>query len=158
MSLERDPDVMRYINGGRPTPIDGIAKDAGFLMPRGKEPDVWAAFDKNSGTFVGWFSLRIVGAGEAELGYRLRRNAWGKGIGTEGARALLEHGFAQMGLERIFAKTMAINYASRRVMEKIGLNHERTTYAEWTDPLPGSEKGDVEYGISRATWMNLRRS
>jgi RimJ/RimL family protein N-acetyltransferase len=58
IALERDPDVMRFLNGGRPTPDDGIDEGAGFLMPRGCEHDVWAAVETHSGAFVGWFSLR----------------------------------------------------------------------------------------------------
>ena len=36
VALERDAEVMRYLNGGRPTPDDGADEGAGFLMPRGR--------------------------------------------------------------------------------------------------------------------------
>lgn len=155
VALERDPEVMRFINGGRPTPEDGIDPEAGFLMPRGKEPGVWTAREIGSGTFVGWFSLRPDGRETAELGYRLRRSAWGQGFATEGARALVGKGFSEMGLPRIVATTMAVNHASRRVMEKAGLVHLRTVHLQWADPLPGSEHGDVEYEITRAAWAGM---
>ncbi|MFN8538327.1 MAG: GNAT family N-acetyltransferase [Thermomicrobiales bacterium] len=54
------------------------------------------------------------------LGYRLRRAAWGKGYVTEGARALLDKGFAELGARRVSAETHEFNRASRRVMEKLG--------------------------------------
>lgn len=149
IALERDPEVVRFLNGGRPIPDDGAEEGASFLTPRGGEDDVWAAVETSSGAFVGWFSLRRVRGGVGELGYRLRRDAWGRGLASEGAAALIATGFADIGLERIVATTMAVNRASRRVMEKTGLTHVRTIYPHWRDPLPGSEFGEVEYEITR---------
>ena len=101
---------------------------------------------------LGWFSLRRVREGVAELGYRLRRDAWGKGFASEGARALVARGFAEMGLERIVATAMTVHGASRRVLEKAGLAYARTVYPDWPDAFPGSELGDVEYEITRDEW------
>jgi RimJ/RimL family protein N-acetyltransferase len=153
VALERDVEVTRYLNGGRPTPDDGADEGAGFLMPRGREHDVWAAVETGSGAFVGWFSLRIVRGGVAELGFRLRREAWGRGYAAEGARALIDKGFVEFGLARIVATTMAVNRGSRRVMEKAGLTHVGNDHRCWPDPLPGSDLGDVEYEIARDAWQ-----
>src|SRR5579871_289536 len=101
IALERDPEVMRFLNGGRPTPENGEADGAGYLTPRGGENYVWAARRIRSAAFVGWFSLRPAGESVAELGYRLRRDAWGQGFASEGASALVAKGFVEMGLERI---------------------------------------------------------
>jgi RimJ/RimL family protein N-acetyltransferase len=151
-ALERDPEVMRFINGGRPTPDDGVDADAGFLTPRGGEPGIWTAMEREPANFAVWFSLRPRGEDVAELGYRLRRAAWGRGFGSEGARALVEWGFQEAGLNAIVATTMAVNHASRRVMEKAGLRYARTVHLSWAEPLPGSEMGDVEYEIAREDW------
>jgi RimJ/RimL family protein N-acetyltransferase len=152
VALERDPEVMRFLNGGRPTPDDGVGEGAGFLTPRGCEDGVWAAVETHSGAFVGWFSLRRVREGVAELGFRLNRDVWGQGYASEGATALVAKGFAGMGFERIVAAAMTVNFASRRVMEKAGLAHVRTIHARRAEPLPGSEMGDVEYEISGDVW------
>ena len=152
IALERDPEVMRFLNGGRHTPDDGAEEGAGFLTPRGGENDVWAAVETRSGAFVGWFSLRRVREGVGELGYRLRREAWGRGLATEGASALVAMGFVDRDFARIVATTMAVNRPSRRVMEKTGLTHVRTVYPHWRDPLPGSELGEVAYEITRDEW------
>jgi len=152
IALERDPEVMRFLNGGRPSPDDGAEGGASFLRPRGDENDVWAAVETRSGAFAGWFSLRLIREDIGELGYRLRRDAWGRGLATEGATALAARGFADMGLARIVAVTMAVNHASRRVLEKTGFTHMRTVYPYWRDPLPGSEFGEVEYEITRDEW------
>lgn len=151
-ALEQDAEVMRFLNGGEPTPLDGVDPDADFLMPRGGEAGIWVAVEKASGAFVGWFSLYDHGDGKAELGYRLRRTAWGQGYGSEGAKALVDFGFSQPGFVRIVANTMAVNRGSRRVMENAGLVYVRTVHFDWPDPLPGSEEGDVEYAITREAW------
>ena len=118
--------------------------------------DVWATVETRSGAFVGWFSLRHVGDRVGELGFRLRRDAWGRGFASEGAIALVAMGFADQDLARIAATTMAVNSASRRVMEKTGLTHVRTIYPSWRNPLPGSELGEVEYEITRQEWEAKR--
>jgi len=53
-----------------------------------------------------------------QLGYRLRKLAWGQGYATEGSRALIRKGFTEFGVQRVTAEAMAENGASRRVMEK----------------------------------------
>jgi RimJ/RimL family protein N-acetyltransferase len=152
IALEDDAEVMRFLNGGRPATEVGVNDDACFLRPRGGEDDVWAAVETRSCAFVGWFSLRRMREGVGELGFRLRRDAWGRGLATEGATALVAIGFGDEDLERIVATTMAINRSSRRVLEKTGLTHVRTIYPDWRDPLPGSELGEVEYQIMRDEW------
>lgn len=148
-ALEQDPQVMRFLNGGKPTPPDGIDPSVDFLMPRGGEKGIWSAQEKASSAFVGWFSLRARGGDSAELGYRLRRAMWGRGYASEGAAALVEAGLSRFGYTRIVASTMAVNQASRRVLEKAGLVHVGTFYVEGPDRLPGAEHGDVDYEIRR---------
>ena len=92
----------------------------------------------------------------AELGYRLRRAYWGRGLATEGSRALVAYGFDRLGLRRIVAQTMTVNAASRRVMEKAGLAYVRTFHLEWPEAIEGTELGDVEYGVERADWVARR--
>jgi RimJ/RimL family protein N-acetyltransferase len=51
---------------------------------------------------------------------------------------------------------MAVNTASRRVMEKAGMRLVRTFHQEWPDKIPGDEHGDVEYAITREEWAEQR--
>ncbi|MCH8086813.1 MAG: GNAT family N-acetyltransferase, partial [Chloroflexi bacterium] len=72
----------------------------------------WAGIEKTKGAFIGAFSLRPPDEGrldELELGYRLRRAAWGQGYATEGARALVARGFAEPSVQHIIAHTMTVN-------------------------------------------------
>ncbi len=159
VELDADPQVMRYINGGRPTTTEEIRDD--FLpyflryYERFEGYGLWAAIEKSSGEFLGWFHLRPLEGEDPdapELGYRLRRSAWGKGYATEGSRALIRKAFSEFGARRVFAETMVINTASRRVMEKAGLRLQRTFHQEWPDPIEGDEHGDVEYALTKADW------
>ncbi|WP_299870291.1 GNAT family N-acetyltransferase [uncultured Hoeflea sp.] len=158
IALEQDPEVMRFLNGGRP--VDRTARDPGsdFLMPNGTDQHVWTARRTTNGAFVGWFCLWPESAGLAELGYRLRRTEWGRGLASEGAAALINWGFAIAGYDRIVATTMAVNRASRRVMEKIGMHHVRTVQTDFSDPIPGSDQGEVWYEATRTEWQALTTS
>ena len=163
VELDGDPEVVRFVNGGRPTSREEIEDDVlpAFLdhYERYAGAGFWAAIEKPTGLFVGWFHLRpAAGAppGEVELGYRLRRSAWGKGYATEGARAVVDQGFTELGVERIVASTMVVNVASRRVLEKAGLRFVRVFHQPWPDYIEGEEEGDVEYALARAEWEQER--
>lgn len=159
VELDGDPAVMRFLTGGQATAREVIKTETlptwlGYYE-RFAALGYWAAQEKLTGEFVGWFSLRpVVGDSsiEAELGYRLRRSTWGKGYATEVSRALLRSAFADSRVERVFATTMAVNTASRRVMEKIGLRFIRTFHQSWPDQIEGNELGDVEYALTLDVW------
>ena len=159
VELDGDPEVMRFINGGRPTSRQEIESD--FLpavldyYERFAGFGFWAAIEKSTGQFVGWFHFRPATdapPGEVELGYRLPKAAWGKGYATEGSRALIEKGFTDFGVQRVVASTMVVNVASRRVMEKAGLRFVRIFHQHWPDKIEGDEEGDVEYALLRSEW------
>ncbi|MFI6848061.1 GNAT family N-acetyltransferase [Kitasatospora sp. NBC_00085] len=159
VELDGDPEVMRYLTGGRPTPRHVVE---GTLLPlylshyeRYGDLGWWAAEERDGGAFLGWFEFRPTDPadrGEVELGYRLRRAAWGHGYATEGARALVRHGFTGLGVRRVVAYTMAVNGGSRRVMEKAGLRYVRTFHEDYPEPVPGTGLGEVEYALEAADW------
>lgn len=159
--LDTDPEVMRHLLGRarRPQEIeefwsprctDTIADAAGLGWWVGFVGERW----------VGWWDLgrsdssphHGVRPGVAEIGWRVLRSQWGRGLAPEGALALLQHAFNTVGLERVWAETMAVNTPSRRVMEKIGMRHVATTVQEWEEPLPGAELGEVTYEITAQDW------
>jgi RimJ/RimL family protein N-acetyltransferase len=167
IELDGDPEVMRYLTGELPTSREKIRDQ---VLPRllryysqSDRFGYWAAVDKATGEFLGWFCFRPrLGGSEGdesdrqgiELGYRLRRAAWGKGYATEGSRALIHKGFTELGVERVFAETRTANQASRRVMEKAGLMYVRTIHQDRPNATPGSEHGEVEYALTRAEWQS----
>lgn len=151
INLERDPEVMRFLNGGYAIDQEESDPDATFLMPRGTQAYVWTARRTTNGAFVGWFCLWPESGPEnqrvAELGYRLRRMDWGQGLASEGAAALVKWGFKNCRYDKIEACTMAVNHASRRVLEKIGLTYARAVFVGWADAIPGGEEGEVHYEL-----------
>jgi RimJ/RimL family protein N-acetyltransferase len=169
VELDGDPEVMRYLSGGPATPREVIEREVlpRFLRSYGRAEGYgfWAAIERESGVFVGWFGLNPDdggAAGEVSLGYRLRRAVWGRGYATEGARALIGRGFAELGARRVVATTYEENRGSRRVMEKLGMRHVRsfrltpeelaasgTFDGEGQEPWDGE---DVEYAITREEW------
>ncbi|GAA2788978.1 GNAT family N-acetyltransferase [Saccharopolyspora taberi] len=161
-ALHNDPDVMRYLNGGKPVGRAEIESWLGRvreLYARYEGYGYWPAIERSTGAFLGWFLLRPKDTdepGHVELGYRLHRSAWGRGYATEGSLALLRKAFDELGAHRVYAHTMVVNHASRRVMEKIGLHHVRTFDGDFPEPIEGSEHGEVEYAMDLAGWAARR--
>lgn len=162
VDLDSDPEVVHFITGGVPSLRSEIEDEVlpAWLRYYASSDAVgyWAAEDRETGEFLGWFHLRPRSDGpddELELGYRLRRSAWGGGLATEGSRALVDHAFSRAGASRVVAECMAVHSASRRVMEKAGLRLVRTFHADWPYAIPGDELGDVEYAIDRGGWERM---
>jgi len=159
VALDSDPAVMRYITGGTATPRQEIETDhlPAFMSyyDQGDRWGFWAAIEKQTGTFLGWFHLRPHDGepeDEPELGYRLKREAWGAGYATEGSRALIFKAFTELGAKRVYAETMAVHAASQRVMEKAGLRFVRSFVSDWPVRIEGDEDGDVEYALTLSQW------
>jgi RimJ/RimL family protein N-acetyltransferase len=166
VELDSDPEVMRYLSGGPATPREEIEND---ILPawlryyeRGDRYGYWAAIEKGSGDFIGWFHFRPqrdAPDDEPELGYRFRKDAWGRGYGTEGSRALIHKGFTEFGARRVVASTYEDSIGSRRVMEKCGLTFVRTFKYVSPDGKYDDiwEKDDVEYALTREDWERQQR-
>ena len=163
VELDADPQVVHFITGGIPTSREEvITEELPALLAYYDRPDgygFWAAHERSTGAFLGWFHLRPHPGDppdDPELGYRLRRAAWNHGYATEGSIALVEAAFTRLGATRVHAETMAVHGASRRVMAKAGLRLVRTFTADWPYAIPGDEHGDVEYAVTRDEWLAAR--
>jgi RimJ/RimL family protein N-acetyltransferase len=161
VELDSDPEVMRFLTNGKPTPYAKVRDEILPKIIKGYATHPrhgrLATIERATGAFLGWHALSLPAdrdESQAELGYRLRRAAWAHGYGTEGSRALVDDAFARRGLRRVFAETMAVNAGSRRVMEKAGLRYVRTFHVDFDDPIPGTELGEVEYAITREEWLS----
>jgi RimJ/RimL family protein N-acetyltransferase len=165
IELDSDPEVMRHLTGRPLTRAEAEQAHHRRLAAAGKVPGLgfWAGFAEDG--FVGWWILQPPHGpdqpevpGEADLGYRLLRRRWRQGYASEGARELIRHGFADLGLNRMVAQTMAVNTASRATMTSAGLSFVRAFISAGTydDPIDGAEQGEVEYEIRRATWQQRR--
>ncbi|ATY11293.1 N-acetyltransferase [Amycolatopsis sp. AA4] len=152
VEMSADPEVMRYL-GGVLTREQAAAELRATLAYADRGLGCWVGFVDRE--LAGYWSLRPgESEGEAELGYRLLRRHWRKGLGKEGAREMLRHGFRDVGLDRIFARTQARNEASRATMASIGLRHVRDFVAEFDRRYfaPGDDLNAVEYALNREEW------
>lgn len=122
--LDSDPRVMKYITGKPATPEETHATIARVTGYYDRYPDLgaWYTVRRDTGAFIGWFSLKYAGKSpDVEIGYRLRPEAWGLGFATEGAKAMHDYGFDDLGLYRIIGVTHPGNKASQHVLLKTGL-------------------------------------
>ena len=131
-ALNSDPEVMRCIPGGARSPelARRDADDRVFLDQRSPHLGLWAIEDLAGGEILGWVALIKLNIDDIEVGYRLRRPSWGRGIATEAAARILEYGFSDLELDRIVAVTLPENTASERVLAKLGLRLERSYQQE----------------------------
>ena len=86
-----------------------------------------------------------------EFGYFIGKNYWGKGFGTEAARLLLQYGFEELKLNRIYAAAFKENRGSSRVMEKIGLLYEGTFHQHLQKD--GMYCDVVYYGLTKVKYL-----
>lgn len=99
----------------------------------------YAVVERRSREVAGYCGLfyfpDINGQPEVEIGYRLRRSAWGQGLATEAAEAVRSYAFTTLGLERLISIIDPANTASIRVAEKIGMQYETELMLEgYTHP------------------------
>ena len=119
---------------------------------------ILAGFEKDTGAFVGEFVLflRSVEHRGGEIGYILHPDGQGRGLATEGARAMLQLGFETMRMHRIIARLDARNAASAAVLAKLEMRREahfarnEIVKGEWTD--------EVVYAILAEEWASRSMS
>lgn len=129
-----DPAVMRWIGSGQTKTPDQCAEAIRQFEDHWSRLGfgLFAVEVKGNRNFIGFAGLatpeflpEVLPA--VEIGWRLARNAWGRGYGTEAARACMEFGFKDVGLAEIVSIHQIGNDASERIMKKIGMQFDRRT-------------------------------
>ncbi len=125
-ALNSDAEVLKYLH----EPLLSDTRHAreilqNVILPQYKNKlGRWAAHLKQNNEFIGWCGLKYrPELGETDLGYRLKKNAWGKGYATEAASACLTHGFDSLGLDIITGRAHIDNTASLIILQKIGMQY-----------------------------------
>ncbi|NUW40480.1 GNAT family N-acetyltransferase [Nonomuraea rhodomycinica] len=126
VALFQDARVSRYMGDG-PSPEADDRALFGRIFTKVYAQDlfeVWAV--RRGGEYVGHAEIkRTETVGGHELIYALAPTAWGSGLGTELARAIVAYGFETLGLTEVFATVAAGNVVSLAVLEKLGFRHVR---------------------------------
>src|SRR5262245_38074517 len=94
--IYNDPDVTRFLPGGKPRPIERTKEVLDYAIEHGQKHgfSLWAIVNKADNQFLGHCGLIFLqDAPEVELAYALGKSCWGKGLASEAARACLRYGF-----------------------------------------------------------------
>jgi RimJ/RimL family protein N-acetyltransferase len=124
VAMDLDPEVRRFIYGSTPPDPEELRAQLRTRIAGGwpAEGGIWVVEWRDAPGFLGWCGLfPLEASGLIEIGYRYVQSAWGQGIATEAARAVLDHGFRDLGFDPIVGVTHPGNRASQRVLAKIGL-------------------------------------
>ncbi|GAA1927686.1 GNAT family N-acetyltransferase [Streptomyces durmitorensis] len=133
-AINSDPDVMRWIGDGS-VHDEEQTRSTMARWEHGWETEGFGLFAvevRATGELAGFTGLSVPHylpevLPAVEIGWRLGRSFWGRGLATEAARAALDFGFADRGLERVVSIAQVGNDASERIMNKLGMRVERAT-------------------------------
>ena len=136
--VNANAEVMEFLNGGTPlTPVEsGLVSDRVLEHWKAYRFGLWAVIEKAGGRLVGfagichplWFPAW---AHAIEVGWRLRRDAWGLGYATEAGREALRVGLEERGMAEIVAFVHPDNHRSAAVARRLGMHHrERVPHPE----------------------------
>jgi RimJ/RimL family protein N-acetyltransferase len=148
-AMNADPEVMRHISGRAETPEETramIARVKGRWAQYGYS--WWSLIEIETGDLVGAAGLQHLGhdaANPHEIGWRLRRDRWGRGLASEAARTILGHAFDVLAAPKVCAIRHPDNLNSQRVMERLGMR--RVGRQTWHDM-------EMEvHELARADWL-----
>lgn len=131
--LNQDPEVMKFINGGKPESMADICSQ---YLPRLKKFTkakygwgIWRVCDKVSNEYLGWVLVRPMDfftdrpkLNDIEIGWRFFKKAWGKGYATEAAIAIKDAVANQTNIHYVSALALKDNIGSIAVMKKMGMD------------------------------------
>lgn len=156
-AMGRDPQVMEHL-GPLQSQADtdaGIARLQGFAAEYGHT--FWAMERRADAEFLGFCGLKIAPenipgiAGAVEIGWRLRRDAWGAGYAGEAAKASLAWGWATLPVDRIIAITTPGNIRSQALMIRLGMARRHDLDFDHPALAPGDPlRPHVTFEIFRA--------
>ncbi|MDP3313781.1 GNAT family N-acetyltransferase [Lutibacter sp.] len=132
--LDSDPEVHRYLGNKPVSSKDEIVKVINFIRQQYIDNGIgrWAIIDKQTNEFIGWTGLKFEKnetnnhKNYYDLGYRLIKKYWGKGIATEAAFASLEYAFDKLNTDYVYAMADCENEGSNKILKKVGLKFIKT--------------------------------
>ena len=128
--LDADPEVHQYLGNKPVTSKEQIVAVINFIRQQYIDNGIgrWAIIDKSTNNFIGWTGLKYVKeltnnhVNYYDLGYRILKKNWGKGIATATAIASLNFAFEKLNADAVYAMADCKNDASNKILKKIGFN------------------------------------
>ncbi|OHD02123.1 MAG: GNAT family N-acetyltransferase [Sphingopyxis sp. RIFCSPHIGHO2_01_FULL_65_24] len=145
-----DPEVMTWWSSG---PHASLAETADYVKGNAAEGQGFLCWAITAGddAALGWVILIDGKPGVKEVGYILRRDRWGDGIAREAVGRVIEHGFDDPTVRRIFADTDPENPGSIGLLERLGFQREGRLRGEWETHI--GVRDSLIYGLLRDEWM-----
>jgi ribosomal-protein-alanine N-acetyltransferase len=128
--LMANPDFMRFSLGPYTREKTQTVLQKFLSWNQAGLPSQFAVISRGNDELIGYCGFlhwHLDGKDEIEIGYRLHPKYWNKGLATEAARAVRDHGFSDLKLPRVISLIHPDNIASRRVAEKNGMKIEKET-------------------------------
>ena len=151
--LDSDPEVHKYLGN---KPIKSLQESASvikYIQQQYEDHGIgrWAVIDKTTNEFIGWSGLKYEKEVRSDmdyydLGYRLKRKFWGRGIATETSLEALKYGFEVLNLKEIYAGAHVENIGSNKVLQKVGL--------QFIETFEYDSAPHHWYGITREGWQS----
>ena len=144
-----DPEVMIWWSSG---PHASPAETVEYVKGNAAEGRGYLCWAITAGDDValGWVILIDGKPDVKEIGYILRRDQWGSGIAREAVTRVIDHGFGEMGLRRVFAVTDPENGGSIGLLERLGFRREGRLRGEWQTHI--GVRDSLIYGLLRDEW------
>ena len=136
--LDSDPEVHKFLGNNPVKDKQQIVDVINFIRQQYSDNGIgrWAIIDKSSASFLGWSGLKLVKEitndhqNYYDIGYRIIRKHWCKGIASETAIASLDYAFAKLNANKVFAAASCENTASNKILQKIGMKFVNTFFYE----------------------------
>lgn len=131
IQIGSDPDVTRFLRGEKPVKREAMRDIITRRLDHWNQHGygLWAVTLTATGAFAGQCGLhRLDNTPEVEIAYAIGKAYWGQGMATEAGQTALRFGFESLGLEQIVGVAVAENWASRRVLEKLGMTFRRIAH------------------------------
>ena len=142
--IHQDPDVMRFVgkSGDISVAWRNVAMMIGHWQMLGY--GMWIVVDRADAQVIGRAGLwNEAGGPGLELGWLIRKSAWGRGYATEAARAALDWAWQHAGHDHILSVIHADNYPSIRIAEKLGQRLEKSEMVNGSEMLTYGIDGPV---------------
>ena len=148
-SVLSDPDVMTWWSSGPPASLTETADYVKGNAAEGQGFDCWA-ITAGDDIALGWVILIDGKPDVKEIGYILRRDRWGQGIACEAVSRVIDHGFVDLNLRRIFADTDPENAGSISLIERLGFQYEGRLRGEWETHI--GVRDSLIFGLLQDEW------